>query len=107
MKANSDMICMYWNIVRAILQRQKEAGWGAKAIDRISRDLKEAYPEMSGFSPRNIKYMRKFADSWRDYEIVQRIATQIALLPADSDMANQLFKGSYLFDLSWLRHSKM
>lgn len=59
MNANSNMICLYWNIGRAILKKQEEEGWGAKVIDRMAKDLKEAFPEMSGFSPRNIKYMLK------------------------------------------------
>ena len=50
------MICLYWNIGRAILKKQEEEGWGAKIIDRIAKDLKDAFPEMSGFSPRNIIY---------------------------------------------------
>ena len=45
-------------------------------IDRMAKDLKDAFPEMSGFSPRNIKYMRKFAESWPDFEIVQRVVAQ-------------------------------
>ena len=39
--------------------------------------LKDAFPEMSGFSPRNIKYMRNFAECWPDFEIVQRVVAQI------------------------------
>ena len=77
MNANADMICLYWNIGRAILAKQEEEGWGAKVIDRMAKDLKEAFPGMSGFSPRNIKYMRKFAQCWSDYEIVQRVVAQI------------------------------
>ena len=50
---------------------------GAKVIDRMARDLKDAFPDMSGFSPRNIKYMRKFAECWPDFEIVQRVVAQI------------------------------
>lgn len=154
LNANSSMICLYWNIGRAILQKQKEEGWGSKVIDRMAKDLKEAFPDMSGFSPRNIKYMRKFAECWPDFEIVQRVVAQIpwrtnrmlldklntqeerlwyahktiengwssnvlelqiqnrlmeragksvnnfpvALPPADSDMADQIFKDPYLFD---------
>ena len=67
LSANSSMICMYWNIGRAVLEKQNQQGWGTKVIDRMAKDLKEAFPEMSGFSPRNIKYMRKFADCWKDY----------------------------------------
>jgi len=77
MQANSNMLHLYWDIGNNILRKQQEDGWGAKVIDRISHDLKERYPQMSGFSARNIKYMRKFAKTWRDYEIVQRVAAQI------------------------------
>ena len=77
MNANVSMICLYWNIGRAILAKQKEEGWGAKVIDRMSKDLKDAFPEMSGFSPRNIKYMRKFAQCWSDEKIVQQVVAQI------------------------------
>ena len=77
LNANSSMTCLYWNIGRDILKKQEEEGWGTKIIDRMAKDLKDAFPEMSGFSPRNIKYMRKFADSWPDFEIVQRVVAQI------------------------------
>ena len=77
LNANSSMTCLYWNIGRGILKKQEEEGWGTKIIDRMAKDLKDAFPEMSGFSPRNIKYMRKFADSWPDFEIVQRVVAQI------------------------------
>ena len=77
MNANSSMICLYWTIGKAILDKQQAEGWGAKVIDRMAKDLKDAFPEMSGFSPRNIKYMRKFAECWPDYEFVQRVVAQI------------------------------
>ena len=77
MSANKSMILMYWNIGNSILERQASEGWGAKVIDRMSHDLKESFPDMSGFSPRNLKYMRKFADAWQDIEIVQRTVAQI------------------------------
>ena len=81
--ANSAMILMYWDIGNAILQRQKNEGWGAKVIDRMSYDLKNTFPDMQGFSPRNLKYMRKFAEAWTDSEIVQRT---VALIPWRSNI---------------------
>jgi len=48
-----------------------------KPEDRLSGDLKQAFPEMSGFSPRNLKYIRAFAQEWPDREIVQRTVAQI------------------------------
>ena len=61
MAANSAMVLLYWDIGRMILERQEREGWGARVIDRLSVDLREAYPEMQGLSPRNLKYMRAFA----------------------------------------------
>lgn len=77
LSANSALVMMYHHIGSAILTKQKEQGWGAKVIDRMSYDLKEAFPDMTGFSPRNLKYMRKFAECWGDLEIVQRTVAQI------------------------------
>jgi len=77
LSANSAMIVLYWKIGDSILKRQKEEGWGTKVIDRMSKDLKDAFPDITGFSPRNLKYMRKLADAWQDFEIVQRIVAQI------------------------------
>ncbi len=77
MSANSAMVLLYWDIGRLILERQKNEGWGAKVIDRLSADLRQTYPDMSGLSPRNLKYMRTFAAAWPDRQIVQRVAAQI------------------------------
>ena len=75
--ANSAMVLLYWDIGRTILARQNQAGWGAKVIDRLSTDLREAFPDMKGFSPRNLKYMRAFAAVWPDRAIVQETLAQI------------------------------
>ena len=60
-----------------ILTRQDNEGWGTKVIDRISADLRIAFPDMRGLSSRNLKYMRSFASAWPDREIVQQVAAQI------------------------------
>ncbi|TWI75645.1 putative nuclease of restriction endonuclease-like (RecB) superfamily [Desulfobotulus alkaliphilus] len=77
LSANVAQILMYWDIGRDILEKQEQSGWGARIIDRLSVDLREAFPEMNGFSVRNLKDMRKFAECWPDREIVQRSAAQI------------------------------
>jgi len=81
--ANSSMILLYWEIGYAILERQKSEGWGAKVIDRMSYDLKTEFPSLQGFSPRNLKYMRKFAEAWPSLELVQR---SVALIPWRSNI---------------------
>lgn len=71
--ANRELVLLYWQIGRDILARQAEQGWGAKVIDRLSQDLRSAFPEMKGFSPRNLKYMRAFAEAWPEPEFVQQV----------------------------------
>jgi len=78
LSANSALVMMYWRIGSAILAKQKEQGWGAKVIDRMSHDLKAEFPDMTGFSPRNLKYMRKFAEIWPEQKIVQAALAQIS-----------------------------
>src|SRR5712691_4901174 len=75
--ANSTMVLLYWDIGRAILERQGQEGWGAKVIDRLAADLRRAFPDMRGLSPRNLKYMRAFAAAWTDCSIVQEVLAQI------------------------------
>jgi len=75
--ANKEMILLYWEIGKEILARQKKRGWGAKVIDYLSKDLRRSFPEMKGFSPRNLKYMRTFAEAWPDKVIVQQSAAQL------------------------------
>jgi predicted nuclease of restriction endonuclease-like (RecB) superfamily len=69
--ANATMIDLYWGVGRVILARQAAEGWGAKVIDRLSADLSAAFPDMSGLSSGNVKYMRAFAAAWPDEAIVQ------------------------------------
>jgi predicted nuclease of restriction endonuclease-like (RecB) superfamily len=74
---NQEMVMLYWSIGRDILQRQESEGWGTKVIDRLAQDLKAAFPDIRGFSPRNIRYMRTFALAYPDEQIVQRSAAQL------------------------------
>ncbi|OMG71879.1 DUF1016 N-terminal domain-containing protein [Burkholderia ubonensis] len=75
--ANRELVTLYWQIGRDILERQQLQGWGAKVIDQLARDLKDAFPDMRGFSPRNLKYMRALAQAWPAPEFVQQPAAQL------------------------------
>ncbi|MBA2621029.1 MAG: DUF1016 domain-containing protein [Acidobacteria bacterium] len=74
---NRELVELYWHIGREILARQSAQGWGAKVIDRLAKDLKSTFPEMKGFSPRNLKYMRRFAETYADEQFVQQAVAQI------------------------------
>ncbi|MDE2140811.1 MAG: DUF1016 family protein [Elusimicrobia bacterium] len=105
--ANVAMVALYWDIGRAILERQDRKGWGSKVIDRLSHDLHEAYPEMKGFSPRNLKYMRAFAAAWPDATIVQRVVARlpwrqnIALLERLRDVKTRLWYAQETLRNGW------
>ena len=74
---NRELVLLYWQIGRDILQRQAAQGWGAKVIERLAQDLRVAFPEMKGFSRANLMYMRAFAQAWPDAEIVQQAVGQL------------------------------
>jgi predicted nuclease of restriction endonuclease-like (RecB) superfamily len=74
---NRELVLLYWQIGRDILARQAEQGWGAKVIDRLAADLRTAFPDMKGFSPRNLKYMRAFAEAWPNEQFVQQAVAQL------------------------------
>jgi predicted nuclease of restriction endonuclease-like (RecB) superfamily len=69
---NRELVLLYWQIGRDILERQAQQGWGAKVIERLAHDLRTAFPDMKGFSRANLMYMRAFAEAWPDAEIVQQ-----------------------------------
>jgi predicted nuclease of restriction endonuclease-like (RecB) superfamily len=58
--ANAEMIAMYWDIGQMIALRQKQQGWAASVIPKLSRDLKNELPEVTGFSERNLGRMIAF-----------------------------------------------
>jgi predicted nuclease of restriction endonuclease-like (RecB) superfamily len=74
---NKELVLLYWQIGREILARQQQHGWGAKVIERLSKDLRDAFPDIKGFSPRNLKYMRAFAETYLDEQFVQQLAAQM------------------------------
>lgn len=75
--ANPIVIEAYWQTGQIILARQQEAAWGARVIDRLAADLKEAFPEMSGLSPRNLLAMKVFAREFPDGPIAQQAVAQL------------------------------
>jgi predicted nuclease of restriction endonuclease-like (RecB) superfamily len=76
--ANREMLFLYWDIGKSILERQQQHGWGSKVVDQLGEDLRLEYPEMEGLSRRNLLYMRQFALAYPDFEFVQASLAQIS-----------------------------
>lgn len=105
--SNSSMILLYWDIGRRILDKQLNAGWGAKIIDRLALDLRKAFPDMKGFSPRNLKYMRAFTYAWPKETVVQEVLAQlpwyhnIALLEKLKTEEERLWYAKKAYEFGW------
>lgn len=107
---NRELIQLYWQIGQDILQRQAEQGWGAKVIERLAHDLRNAFPDMKGFSRSNLMYMRAFAEAWPDAEIVQQAVGQLpwghnlVLLSKLKDSIQRLAYAQATLEHNWSRN---
>ena len=77
LRVNKELVLLYHHLGRAILEAQAQHGWGARVIDQLSQDLRHAFPTMKGFSPQNLKYMKRFATTYTREEIGQQAVNQI------------------------------
>jgi len=106
---NRELIALYWQIGKTILTKQSEQGWGSKIIDNLSKDLSTEFPDMKGFSSRNLKYMRKFAETYPDFEFVQQVAAQIpwtqnmVIMDKLSDENQKIWYIKKSIELGWSR----
>ncbi|MCI5065072.1 PDDEXK nuclease domain-containing protein [bacterium] len=110
LSVNRELVLLYWSIGRDILERQKRLGWGAKVIDQLGADLRQEFPETRGFSGRNLKYMRSFADAWPDESFVQQTAAQIpwfhscTLLDKVKDHEQRIWYTRKVLENGWSRN---
>ena len=106
---NSELILLYWEIGMDILTRQREERWGTKVIERLALDLKNEFPNMNGFSVRNLKYMRAFAEANPKKTIVQQLAAQIpwfhncVLMDKIKDPAERIWYAQKTVENGWSR----
>lgn len=77
LSVNRELVLLYWQIGKEILERQQAQGWGAKVVDQLAKDLSAAFPEMKGFSRSNLMYMRAFHEAWPEETIVQQLVGQL------------------------------
>jgi len=73
--ANRELIMLYWNIGNVI---KANSEWGNKFIENLARDIKLDFPDTTGFSVRNLKYMAKFSSLYSDIEFVQTVSAQLS-----------------------------
>ncbi len=107
---NAQLIALYWSIGNEILIRQKAQKWGSKVVEQLSKDLKSAFPDLKGFSRRNLMYMRQFAENYPDFEFVQAPLAQmswyhnIALLEKCNNDKERLWYAQKALENGWSRN---
>lgn len=108
--ANTEQLLLYWDVGDEIRTKQRRFGWGSKVVDRMSRDLRNEFPEMGGWSLRNLIYMRSFAGSWQRHEIMQAPLAQlpwyhqIALLEQLKSRTDRLAYAALSVENGWSRN---
>ena len=75
---NKEMIALYWDLGKLIVERQNREGWGKSVVERLASDLQNEFPGVSGFSVQNLWYMRQFYLEYHDNEKLQPLVGEIS-----------------------------
>jgi len=75
---NKELVSLYWDIGRIIVERQETEGWGKSVVQRLSSDLRQEFPDVRGFSAQNLWYMRQFYSEYHNSERLQPLVGEIA-----------------------------
>ena len=107
---NSELVTLYWNIGRRILVAQQAQGWGTKVVERLAADLRSEFPDMKGFSPTNLRYMRSFAEAWTNEQIFQQPVGKlpwghnVVLIDKVKDPETRLWYAQHTIEHGWSRN---
>ena len=74
---NSQLILVYWDLGKQIVEKQEKAKWGSGFIDQLSKDLKAEFPDIGGFSSDNLRYCRVFYLFYKDFSISEQVVRKI------------------------------
>ncbi len=77
LQVNQNMLVLYWYIGKQIVQNINKEGWGTKIIPQLSLDLQKEFPDLQGFSLRNLLYMKQFSEAYPEFLITQQLAAQL------------------------------
>lgn len=77
LSVNRELIFLYWNIGKLVLERQENEGWGKSIVEHLSKDLGKEFPKRKGYSPRNLWDMRKFYNSYKEEPNLRQLVAEI------------------------------
>lgn len=87
---NRDLILLYWDIGQAVLEKQQREGWGESVVEQLARDLRKSFPGVSGFSPRNIRDMKRLYTAYSDPVIWRQAVAKLNASGIDAAIWRQL-----------------
>ncbi len=107
---NNDLVMLYWRTGKHISETMVKEGWGAKTIDSLAHDLEISFPGNSGFSARNLRYMRKFAEIYQDSNFATAVAKlpwghNIAIMEKVKNNEQRLWYAQKALESGWSRNS--
>lgn len=77
LQVNQNMLLLYWYLGKQIIQKTDIEGWGTRIIPRLSEDLQKDFPDLQGFSARNLLYMKQFSSAYPELLVTQQAAAQM------------------------------
>jgi len=77
-EVNRELIVLYWDIGKSIVEKQEELSWGKSVVETLSKDLQDEFPGIHGFSSRNLWLMRSFYLEYKDDTKLQPLVAEIS-----------------------------
>ncbi|MGB7947621.1 MAG: DUF1016 N-terminal domain-containing protein, partial [Candidatus Binatia bacterium] len=74
---NRDLVLLYWDIGKGIIEKQASMGWGDSVVEALANDLQKAFPATSGFSARNLWDMRRFYSAYSDAQFLRQAVAEL------------------------------
>jgi len=107
---NSELIGLYWNIGKLILEKQNANSWGKSIVEKLSKDLQKEYPQQTGFSARNLWDMRRFYDKYQNEPKLRQLVAEIPwghnllILNKIADFDESMYYIKASSELGWSRN---
>ncbi len=112
MGVNAELLALYWKIGNSILEKQEHQGWGKQIVEQLSKDLIRHFPDDRGYSERNLRYMRRFAEEYPSFPILQVPLAELENIPISNVIVDKVkviideveFLQVSLAEISWYHH---
>lgn len=110
LRINKELLLLYLDIGKRIVEKQEELGWGKSVVEQLALDLRHAFPDVTGFSSRNLWHMRTFYVAYKDDPILQQLVAEIpwghnlAILAKVKEHAQRLWYVQQTIQNGWSRN---